>query len=62
MAETSEQWWYCLRHMRVEPAKGCANRHRLGPFATAEEASRALEQAAERNEEWVRADRDDADE
>lgn len=59
--ESSEQWWYCLRHQRVEPAAGCANRHRLGPFATKEEAAHALEQAAERNEEWRRADDEQAD-
>lgn len=62
MGQPSEQqWWYCLRHMRVEPATGCANRHRLGPFPTTEEAAHALEQATRRNEDWRRGEdeRDD---
>jgi hypothetical protein len=48
------QWWYCLRHQRVEPEEGCANAERLGPFETQAEAARALEIAKERNEEWDR--------
>ena len=51
-AMNAQEWWYCLRHMRVEPEEGCANRKRLGPYATREEASAALELAAERNEAW----------
>lgn len=46
------QWWWCLVHQRVEPDDGCANAERLGPFATQEEAARALEIAQKRNEEW----------
>ena len=46
------QWWYCLKHQRVEPEDGCANAERLGPFQTQDEAARALEIAAKRNEEW----------
>lgn len=54
-----EQWWWCLKHRRVEPDLGCANTKRIGPFATVEEASHALETVHERNarydaedEEW----------
>ncbi len=46
------QWWYCLRHSTVEQGEGCGNTDRLGPYASAEEASRALEKAAERTAEW----------
>jgi hypothetical protein len=45
-------YWYCVKHKRVEPADGCAPIDRLGPFDTEEEASHALEKAAQRNEEW----------
>jgi len=31
---------------------GCANKDRLGPYATRAEAERALQTAAERNEAW----------
>ena len=41
-------WWYCLRHDRVEPRKGCPAGDRLGPYATEDEATRALELARER--------------
>ena len=47
-------WWYCLKHNRAEHNGGCPNSERLGPFATEEEASGALELARERNEEWDR--------
>lgn len=45
-------WYFCLNHMAVEPEEGCANKDRMGPYATEEEASRALEIAAARNEAW----------
>ena len=36
----------------VEPKLGCRNTTRLGPFATREEAARALDTVDERNEAW----------
>ena len=48
----SDDFWYCVKHSRVEGPEGCANKDRLGPFATEAEASRALETAQERNEVW----------
>lgn len=50
------QWWYCLKHQRVEPEEGCPNAERLGPFETSDEAARALDIARERNEEWDRGE------
>jgi len=47
-----EQYWYCLTHKTVEPRDGCKNADRLGPYATREEASRAMDKVAERNESW----------
>ena len=55
MDQTAPQgppWWWCLEHSRVEAPEGCANIVRLGPYATREEASRALELARERTESW----------
>jgi hypothetical protein len=46
------EYWFCLTHHKVEGTDGCRNADRLGPYATAEEASRALEKVEARNEEW----------
>ena len=46
------KYWFCLTHHAVEGEDGCRNQDRLGPYATAEEASRALDKVQERNEEW----------
>jgi hypothetical protein len=51
-----QQWWWCLRHQAVEPADGCANRNRLGPFATVEEAAGALQTVQGRNARYDRED------
>jgi hypothetical protein len=52
-----ERWWYCLKHMRVEPDAGCPNKHRMGPYPTRDAAAAALQVAGERNEAWRAADR-----
>jgi hypothetical protein len=54
--DESHRWWFCLRHMTVEPDAGCAAKHRLGPFPSREQAARALENARRRNEEWDASD------
>lgn len=51
-------WYYCLHHKRVEPADGCANAERLGPYATEADAADALELAKRRNEEFDAEDED----
>ena len=43
-------WFFCLKHNTVEPKDGCAERHRLGPYETREEAEHAVESVAEREE------------
>ncbi|MGH8916452.1 MAG: SPOR domain-containing protein [Acidimicrobiia bacterium] len=48
----AEEWYYCLDHGTVEPRDGCRVMVRIGPFATREEASRALETVERRNEAW----------
>lgn len=52
MSETATEYWFCLRHHTVEGTEGCRNQDRLGPYRTAEEASRALERVQERNDAW----------
>ena len=46
------EYWYCIKHSRVEGHDGCPNKGRLGPYDTEAEASRALQTAAERTEAW----------
>ena len=46
------EYYFCLKHHTVEGADGCRSANRLGPYATPEEASRALDKVEERNEEW----------
>jgi hypothetical protein len=53
MTNNSEQWWYCLKHNRVEDSStSCPGKDLLGPYPTREEAARALEKVQERNKEW----------
>ncbi|MER5420868.1 hypothetical protein [Streptosporangium roseum] len=53
----SDQWWFCLKHMAVEPDEGCPDKDRLGPYETREDAVNALKTAAERNEAWKEEDK-----
>ncbi len=53
MTVNSEQWWYCLKHNRVEDSgTSCPGKDLLGPYPTREEAARALEKVQERNKQW----------
>ena len=47
-----QEYWFCLKHKTVEPEDGCRNQDRLGPYATADDATRALETVEKRNAEW----------
>jgi hypothetical protein len=49
---SDDRYWFCLKHHTVEGAVGCTAADRLGPYASASEAARALEKVAERNEAW----------
>ncbi|NJP67445.1 hypothetical protein [Streptomyces spiramenti] len=46
------QWYYCLRHRTVEEGMQCPATDRLGPYATRQDAERAIATAQERDEEW----------
>ena len=61
MADQPE-YWFCIKHNRVEGRDGCPNKERLGPYDTEAEAARALEIAAERTEAWDKESRWDAEE
>ena len=50
-------WFFCLKHHTVEPRDGCAERHRLGPYETREEAEHAVQSVAEREEKLTAEDR-----
>ena len=52
MIDEGPQWYYCLKHHKVEDALGCRAKDRLGPYPTREEAEHALEKVRERNEAW----------
>jgi hypothetical protein len=56
MAEGGFYW--CLVHERVEPARsGCPNDHRMGPYASEEEALHWKDKVQERNQDWEEEDR-----
>jgi hypothetical protein len=50
-------WFFCLKHNTVEPKDGCADSHRLGPYETRQQAERAVESVAEREEKLTAEDR-----
>ncbi|MET7766481.1 hypothetical protein [Streptomyces sp. NPDC005336] len=56
------EWYYCIKHHKVEEGPECRAADRMGPYATRGEAERALELAAERNLQWENDERwrDDA--
>jgi hypothetical protein len=50
-------WYFCLKHNTVEDRDGCPLRDRLGPYATREEAARAVESVHEREARLEAEDR-----
>jgi hypothetical protein len=56
--ETSGEWYWCLRHERVEPRAGCREEDRMGPYPTREAAEHWKDTLATRNEQWEREDRE----
>ncbi|CAL9547584.1 MULTISPECIES: hypothetical protein [Streptomyces] len=46
------EWYYCLKHQKVEEGPECPAKDRLGPYDTPGEAARAIETARTRDEEW----------
>jgi len=57
-----KRWWFSLTRKTVEDDDGpTPGKDRLGPYATREEASRALEIVQERNQKWDAQDGDDGE-
>jgi hypothetical protein len=53
-----EQWYWCQRHGRVEPAShSCPADQRIGPFPTREAATNWQDTIQARNEAWDAADK-----
>jgi hypothetical protein len=51
-------WWFCLKHLKVEHGAGCPNKDRMGPYESKTAAAGALETARQRNETWREQDDD----
>ncbi len=49
-----DEWYYCLKHHKVEEGPECPAKNRLGPYESREEAARAVEIARDRDESWRR--------
>jgi hypothetical protein len=50
--DADQQWWYCLRHERVEQGASCPATDRMGPYADEAGARQALAGASQRTEAW----------
>ena len=54
-----QEWYWCLRHERVESQEeACPADVRLGPFPTAEAAAGWKQTFSERDEAWQHEDED----
>ena len=42
------EYWWCLKHARVEQGPGCPNNERLGPYDTEEMAATAIDRTRAR--------------
>ncbi|WP_407642566.1 hypothetical protein [Actinomadura craniellae] len=58
MKEDDGDWWFCLKHMKVEHGVGCPGKDRMGPYGSEQEAAGALELARRRNEDWREQDKE----
>lgn len=56
MAASGGNFWYNTSTGQVEEGKQSTSNHLMGPYGTREEAARALEIAAQRNEEADQAE------
>ncbi|MGH3239830.1 MAG: hypothetical protein ACRDNL_05580 [Spirillospora sp.] len=58
MAGDDGDWWFCLKHMKVEHGPGCPGKDRMGPYESESAAADALVRARERNDSWRRQNDD----
>lgn len=54
------EWFWCLKHQRVESgdATTCPPEDRMGPYESADAASRWKDRVEARNQTWDREDRE----
>ena len=52
MPASNDDFWFNTKTLKVEQGLKAAAPHRIGPFATAQEAARALEIVRERAKAW----------
>jgi len=58
MGDTAQQWYWCLEHSTVEPAReGCPADRRMGPYSSPEEARNWKARSEAREEAWEEEDR-----
>lgn len=50
--ESAEQFFWCLRHKRVETSDRCGSELLMGPYGSAEEAQGYADTAKTRNDAW----------
>jgi hypothetical protein len=49
---SDHEFYFCLKHKKVEGKEGCRAADRMGPYDSEAAAARALDTAAERSKEW----------
>jgi hypothetical protein len=54
--DDDQNFYYCVKHHKVERGAGCRAADRLGPFKTEAEAAAALDTVQRRNQEWDSSD------
>jgi hypothetical protein len=54
--ELSNEFWYCLKHHRVERLEDTDSSNRIGPWPTEDQAARALDIIAERERRYRQED------
>jgi hypothetical protein len=50
--ELAGEFWFCMKHRRVEKFEDTDSANRIGPFPTAEQAAHALETIHEREKAY----------
>ena len=59
MSDGGGEFYWCLRHQRVEPAEeACPAENRMGPYGSREEARAWRDKVEQRNEAWKEQDRE----
>ena len=58
MDDEAKEFWFNTQTKTVEVGKQTAALFRIGPFATREEASRALDTIEQRTQAWQREEED----